>query len=530
MAHKDTQEIKQPKLGVIGWLRYAWTQLTSMSTAIFLLLLLAVGAVPGSIFPQRSVDASKVTQYKTDHPDTFPILDKFQLFDVYSSVWFSAIYLLLFISLIGCVIPRARAHWRHWRSAPPRTPANFRRLPESGTVEAAGSWSASDAMDRAAALLKKRGYRVDLRPGEGGRPASIGAERGMIKELGNLLFHISLIGVLVAVAIGGMYGYRGQRIIVEGETFVNTLVSYDTFSPGSKFTADKLSPYTVTLNKFNVQFDRDSTAHYGQPLAFDAQVTTNNGKGTVSNQSLKVNSPLELGNDRVYLVGNGYAPIVTVKDGKGNVSFQGPVVAVPQDGMYTSLFVLKVPDASPQQLAFSGFLLPTTARNSENVSFSADPDPFAPTLTINSYEGDLGLNTGKPQNVYVLDTSSLKELNNRKLGNGIVLKPNQTVTLPNGRGSITFTDLKRYIAVDVHHDPGQGLALVSATLALVSLIASLFIARRRLWLTFSEGDNGTLNISYGLLARGEDPRLGHEATAVRDLLTKHFTAETEAPA
>ncbi len=529
MAHAQSDEIKQPRLGPVGWLRFAWTQLTSMSTAIFLLLLLAVAAVPGSIFPQRSIDASKVTQYKTDHPDTFPLLDKIQMFDVFSSVWFSAIYLLLFISLIGCVIPRARVHYRHWRSAPPRTPARLDRLPEHGLVSAPAA-DPTTAAEQAAALLKKRGYRVDVRPAQDGRPASIGAERGMLKELGNLLFHVSLIGVLVAVAIGGMFGYKGQRIIVEGETFVNTLISYDAFSPGSKFTADNLKPYSITLNKFTVQFDRDSQAHYGQPLAFDAQVTTKDANGTVSNRSLKVNEPLSFGQDSVYLVGNGYAPVITVKDGKGNISFQGPVVAVPQDKMYTSLFVLKVPDSSPSQLAFSGFLLPTTARNSQNVSFSADPDPFSPTLTINSYEGDLGLNTGKPQNIYVLDTSTLKELNNRKLGNGIVLKPNQTVTLPNGRGSITFTDLKRYIAVDVHHDPGQGLAFASAAVALLSLIASLFIARRRLWLTFAEGENGGLDIGYGLLARGEDPRLAHEAKAIRELLTKNFSAETDARA
>ncbi|WP_162149106.1 cytochrome c biogenesis protein ResB, partial [Arthrobacter sp. H41] len=131
-----------PALGFTGTLRWAWTQLTSMRTALFLLLLLAVAAVPGSLFPQRSANPEVVTQYIQDNPDTGPVLDWFQLFDVYSSVWFSAIYLLLFVSLIGCVIPRAIAHGRALRSQPPRTPKRLSRMPVYGTLEIPGARAA----------------------------------------------------------------------------------------------------------------------------------------------------------------------------------------------------------------------------------------------------------------------------------------------------------------------------------------------------------------------------------------------------
>ena len=182
-------------------LRWAWTQLTSMRTALFLLLLLAVAAVPGSLFPQRPANPSVVTQYIKDHPDYGKLLDSVQLYDVYSSAWFSAIYILLFISLIGCVVPRAIAHYKAMRSQPPRTPKRLSRLPEYGTlvVPADAGIPASDAIEDAAALLKKRGYRVEVRHDDGARP-SLGAERGFLKEVGNLVFHTSLIGVLVSVA------------------------------------------------------------------------------------------------------------------------------------------------------------------------------------------------------------------------------------------------------------------------------------------------------------------------------------------
>ncbi|WP_281444731.1 cytochrome c biogenesis protein ResB, partial [Paenarthrobacter nicotinovorans] len=127
-------EAAVPVLGFKGMLRWAWTQLTSMRTALFLLLLLAVGAVPGSLFPQRAANPVTVTEWIKNNPATGPFLDALQMFDVYSSAWFSAIYILLFISLIGCVTPRAIAHYKAMKSQPPRTPKRLSRLPEYGTL------------------------------------------------------------------------------------------------------------------------------------------------------------------------------------------------------------------------------------------------------------------------------------------------------------------------------------------------------------------------------------------------------------
>ncbi|SDH52591.1 cytochrome c biogenesis protein [Arthrobacter subterraneus] len=540
MATKDRSgDIALPALGFLGTLRWVWTQLTSMRTALFLLLLLAVAAVPGSLFPQRPANPAVVTQYIRDNPETGPVLDWFQLFDVYSSVWFSAIYLLLFISLIGCVVPRAIAHGRAWRSRPPRTPRRLTRMPvhgaftvpagpdgQPGGQEGGRPASAGAAVVDAASVLKKRGYRVDVRDENGNQP-SVGAERGFLKELGNLVFHVSLIGVLISVAVGGLFGYRGQKILVEGETFVNTLVGYDSFTPGTNFSEDNLDPYSITLEKFEVQFDRQLT-HYGQPIDFTATMTTRSAPGEEpERQILKVNEPLTIGDTSVYLVGNGYAPVVTVRDGEGNIAHQGPVVSIPQDGLFTSLMVLKVPDAQPDQLGFVGFFLPTAAIDENGVSFSRDPDPFLPQLNLNSYYGDLGLDDGEPQNVYVLDTDTLTELNSRNSeAGGIVLDAGETVELPDGKGSITFDGLRRYAALDITHDPAELGALLFSSLALAGLSASLFIGRRRIWVRAGTTDDGRISVEYGLLARGEDHRLAGEGAAVEKLLRDRWLADS----
>jgi cytochrome c biogenesis protein len=169
-----------------------WRQLTSMRTALFLLLLLAIAAVPGSIFPQRTADPNGVVQYFKDNPTLAPVLDRFQVFDAYTSFWFSAIYLLLFISLIGCVIPRTVHHFRSLRTPPPRTPARLSRMSAFTSVQTpiigadpTGQSTAAEVIASGRPLLRKHGYRVAIYHGTSPGAAaelSVSAERGYLRD------------------------------------------------------------------------------------------------------------------------------------------------------------------------------------------------------------------------------------------------------------------------------------------------------------------------------------------------------------
>ncbi|GGG55218.1 cytochrome c biogenesis protein ResB [Kocuria dechangensis] len=516
-------------------LRWAWTQLTKMNTALFLLLLLAVAAVPGSVFPQRIQDPTAVSDYIDNNPVLGEWLDRLQLFDVFSSAWFSAIYLLLFVSLVGCVLPRAAKHWRAWRAQPPRTPRRLERLPEHrafalGGRDGAAEPAPDEVVADAARLLKKRGYRVAVRDAGTAAP-SVAAERGMWKEVGNVVFHLALLGVLVSVAVGSLFGYKGQRVLVEGESFVNTLIGYDSFTPGTNYDADWLEPFSLRLDRFEAEFNRDTTVpqNYGAPLDFTAEVTVQDEPGAEPRQEvLKVNQPVEVNGVKSYLVGNGYAPVVRVTDGNGDVAFEGPVVTIPTDGVYTSSFVLKVPDARPDQLGLVGLLLPTAVGEEGTMPRSVDPGLANPQLILSSYYGDLGLDSGDPQNVFVLDVEPLTELNAMMSSNGAIKLDgaNRTYELPEGKGTIEFLDVKRYVGLDIHYDPGKTGAFVSFLAAFAGLLMSMFIARRRVWVRAARGtdDDGrpTTVLEYGLLARGEDPRLHTEAERLAELWTEQW--------
>ena len=171
--------------------RWVWRQVTSMRTALVLLLLLALAAIPGSVIPQSGVDALEVTRWKEEHPKLTPIYEKLDLFSVFDSIWFSAIYLLLVLSLVGCIVPRCFVYAKALRAQPPQTPRNLSRLPDHGPTRP--QRPADEVLARAREVLGKR-YRLRAEvPGTGD---AVSAERGYLRETGNLLFHLSVLVVL----------------------------------------------------------------------------------------------------------------------------------------------------------------------------------------------------------------------------------------------------------------------------------------------------------------------------------------------
>jgi len=493
----DQAPIKSPELGAAGWGRWFWRQLTSMRTALMLLLLLAAAAVPGSIYPQRSADPNGVTQFFQAQPQLAKVLDSIQLFDVYSSVWFSAIYILLFVSLIGCVVPRSLVHAKALRAAPVSTPANLSRMPTYRALKL-GNKKRALLLETARFQLKRSGYRViDL--GD-----SVSAERGYLRETGNLVFHLSLIGVLISVGLGGGFSYSGQRVLVEGDTFVNNLAGYDSFSPGVFFNEQQLLPFSMTLNKFEIDYDIRNSTNLYTPLDFRATVSTKVGRTAKPVTSIiRVNEPLEVPNANVYLTGNGFAPVITIRDANGNISFSGPTPFLPQDANMTSLGVIKVPDAKPSQFGVLAFFYPSAEKLKSGAFTSVRPLNIQPLLTMNVYVGDLGLNGGDPKNVFSLNLHGLKQLTGGKTKvESLKLEPGQTLDMPNGMGTVTFDGIRRFASLDIDYNPGQLAVLLFALLALAGLITSLLVPRRRVWVKLSsEG------FEVAALARGDDPSL-----------------------
>ena len=475
------------ELETAGLLRWMWRQLTSMRTALLLLLLLGLASIPGSIFPQRSQNPMKVQQYFSANPTLAHWMDKFQLFSVYGSPWFAAIYILLFISLIGCVLPRTFDHLKKIGAKPPLTPKFLEKMEAFTVVEGVTT------LDAAEKWLKRHRFRVRR------ESTSISAEKGYSRETGNLLFHLSLILILLAVAVGGLLGSRGEAIVNVGERFVNTPTSYDNLSFGKFQKEGSLVPFALTIKDFKATYNITTNA----PSDYLLTVAAENPVGSsATTQIIRVNKPLTYGSTKIYLQANGYSPVVTVKDKNGKVTFQGPVVFLPQDANLTSTGAIKLPDMNPQ-VGFIGSFVPTYDRSATRGAFSVFPEALDPRLLLSAWQGNLGLDSGNPQSVYRLDTSKMTKLGLKQLAVG------QSYDF--GEGSITFDGWKSWVNLQIVDDPGKMYALLGAILAELGLMVSLFTRQRRIWVKI---DSTGKALQVAGLAKNGTPGLDEEVAGL----------------
>ena len=444
-----------PELQGTSLIRYLWRQLTSMRNALILLLLLGLASIPGSIYPQRTQSPLKVREYFETNPEFAKWLDRFYLFDVYGSPWFSAIYILLFISLIGCVFPRTFHYAKESLRKPGPAPLSLKQLDNYQVV--------TGSLDSAEVWLKKNRFRISR------TKDSISAEKGYLRETGNLLFHLSLVVLLLGIGSSSVFGMRGEAIVTVGERFINVPTSYDNLAPGRFFNLEKMPAFTITAANFDAKYDAETR----QPLDYTLTTKVTDSPGAESVEKIvKVNQPLTFGDTRVYLQANGFSPLVTVKDKSGNVKFEGPVPFLPQDANLTSIGAIKVPDADPQ-IGFVGSFLPTAARDEVRGGYSSFPELLDPRLLISVWQGDLKMDSGVPQSVYRIDTSEMERIGLKALTIG--------ESYDYGVGTITFNGVIPWVNLQVVKDPGKQAALFGSIFAIIGLLASLFIRQRRIY-------------------------------------------------
>ena len=161
--------------------------------------------------------------------------------------------------------------------------------------------------------------------------------------------------------------------------------------------------------------------------------------------------------------------------------------------------MVKVPDAQPEQLGFNVTVTPTAPDEVDPTTGprSIFPEADDPRVYLGAWAGDLGLDSGIPQNVYQLDTSDMEQLGREDLGVG------ETWELPDGRGSITFDGLAEFANVQVAYDPGRWLALLAAVAAMIGISLSLLVQRRRVWVRATADDQGRTLVEVAGLAQTE---------------------------
>lgn len=516
--------------------RNMWRSLTSMGTALVLLFLLALAAIPGALLPQRGLNAAKVDDYLAAHPLIGPWLDELQAFDVFSSFWFTAIYVLLFVSLVGCLAPRTIEHARSLRATPVAAPRNLARLPKHAHAQLAGEPAALAATITG----RLRGWRSITR--QQGDSVEVSAEKGYLREFGNLVFHFALLGLLVAVAVGKLFGYEGNVIVIAdgGPGFCSASpAAFDSFRAGNTVDGTSLHPICVRVNNFQ--------AHYlpsGQATSFAADIDYQADPATadlIANSwrpyRLQVNHPLRVGGDRVYLQGHGYAPTFTVTfpDGQTRTSTVQWRPDNPQTLLSAGVVRIDPPAGSypnpderrKHQIAIQGLLAPTEQLDGTLLS-SRFPALNAPAVAIDIYRGDTGLDSGRPQSLFTLDHRLIEQgrLVKEKRVN---LRAGQQVRIDQGPAAgtvVRFDGAVPFVNLQVSHDPGQSWVLVFAITMMAGLLVSLLVRRRRVWARITPTTAGTVNVELGGLTRTDNSGWGAEFERLTGRLLAGFEARS----
>ena len=499
-----------------AFLRNTWRGLTSMRTALVLLFLLALAALPGALLPQRSLNQALVDQYFADYPRLAPLLDRIGMFGVFAAPWFAAIYLLLMVSLVGCLVPRTVEHARGLRAAPVATPRNLARLPHhaAASVEA----PVDDVAERVRTRL--RGWRRAERTDAGGRTVS--AEKGYLREVGNLVFHLSLVGLLLGFAGGKLYGYEGQTIVLaNGGQFCNTgILGYDSFRAGLSVDGTRLDPFCVRVGSFDAEY-----LPTGQALSFRAEIGYQTAADLEAGRvdewrpyGLEVNHPLRLDGARLYLLGHGYAPrfTVTFPNGEqrtGEIQWRPVDQATLLSEGATKFEPPGIADEElrrTSQLAVTGLFAPTSSGG--RVVTSVFPEARDPEVAVDVLRGDLGLDDGYGQSIFTVDRSQIEsgELVRVERTN---LVPGEEVALDDGT-VVRFDGVRDWVSLQVSHDPAQVWVLAFAVLVLIGLALSLGVRRRRFWarltpVTGPDGRDRTV-VEVGGLARTDRAGYGEE--------------------
>jgi cytochrome c biogenesis protein len=481
-------------------LALVWRTLRSMRTALVLLLLLALAQIPGSLLPQTPNSPERVQRYLADHPVLGELFWRAGLFDVFGSWWFALITVLLFTSLVACLLPRSRAAVR----AIGQPPVHVREIDAFPLYqERTVSLPPAEATRTAVEVLRRRRFRVAA--GE----RSVAGEKGALRDLGSLVFHWAFVLLIVGVVVGKGTGYSGRATLAEGETWVDTAATYDGTLRSGRFFDGGHTGTGIRLLSFE-----DTFRSSGVPMDFVSHVELLDAEGhVVRTDDVRINHPVEFGGLRFFQFGFGWAPVVRVEDG-GQTIADGPLImgqeqapsGVSQLAM-PWIGVVKLPSLRPQ-IAVQLELWPDSAAYLRSLQ-TGEPQAMvaenAPFMRYTVWRGRLlDLSRG------ALDTSLMRQIGSGVVGAGQTVDLSKGCVVGAGAGSpgelpanvctgeadpalaMTFADLRRYSVLQVTRDVGVPIVLLAAILLLLGLLPALYTSRRKLWVRAEPVDGGTL--------------------------------------
>ncbi|MFA5322788.1 MAG: cytochrome c biogenesis protein ResB [Smithella sp.] len=419
---------------------------SSVRLAVILLSLIAFFAVIGTLIPQREAALELSLRMS---PGLFYFLSKTQIFDLYHSIWFFLLMILLAVNLIICSLDRFPLAWRRFRLRPVISDENvFKNLPEENSFQT--TLKSSQVKAAIAALLKKRFHRFESADEQ--RSSFFYAEKGRFSLFGVYIVHLSILVLIAGALIGFIFGMEGYVNIIEGET-----VSAISLRGGNQ---ELGLPFDVRCDKFSIEFYEN-----GAPKTYQSDLIFMRDHQIISSGNLRVNHPLELEGFRFYQASYGAAPdakaaLTILKNGKKTMD---TTIGLGE------IFDLPGGEAKVQVM-----------RVEENM-MKMGP---AVKLAVRGAQGDASF--------WVFQQiDEIREMNSDIIGQVPMFNPGAFRPYS---FILTGMEEKYYTALQVTCDPGTPVVFTAAVLLICGLMLVLFSYFRQIWIRI-DGEKYPVSIS-----------------------------------
>lgn len=426
-----------------------WSFFASVYLTITLLVLTVVLSIFGTFIPQQEAAREFIQGIP---PGLASFLQTMQVFDLFHSVWFFLLMLLLSLNLIVCSLNRWPLTWKQFRGAPLSSEEGlFRGLsPERTFLCAEDVGTMAGRMEG----LLGRMYRKISRNQEKADALIIFGERGRYSRFAVYAVHLSLQFLIIGALAGAFWGWEGYVNIGERETADAIDLK------GGKGT--KALPFTIRCDKFSVAFYEN-----GAPKTYRSDLTFLKDGKTIFQGPLLVNHPISLEGIRVYQASYGSSP-----DGRASLAYS-------RGGQGEKNIMIGSGES---------FSLPEKEGTVQIVRVEENLMKMGPAVKIMVSSGQGEFSFWVFQHIDKIREMNPGVTEQVPMFNPALFKP--YIFALKGMEEHYYTGLQ------VSRDPGAPLVAAAAVLMMTGLIGTFFSSHRRIWIKIQrDGEKTRISVA-----------------------------------
>ncbi len=409
----------------IGWL-------SSLKLTLVLFFALAASSVVGTLLPQ-GVSAPELMGHFS--PAAVSLIDLLGLNNLYHSIWFRVLLLLLCMNMIACTVERLPKTVRFIRR--PEDPFDSRKLSKFSSSASIVTPLSQEKAQSIVETAVGESFGPLRRIGPPGSFCAV-SEKGRWSRLMVYGVHASVLIVLAGALVGSYVGFKGTMNLFEGETSDEVLLA------GEREV--KELPFMVRCDKFDISF-----YDTGAPKEFRADLAIIDKGAEVLKAPVVVNGPLTYRGITFYQASYG----TTLKGASIELT----------DGGSGRTIAMDLPFRKPVNIPGTG-----------------------ERLTITEYEQDL-MRFGQ-----AIEIRFEKEGQQPSSQWILVDRPFHGNMIENYQVRVVRADRVRYTGLEVKNDPGIWFVWAGFTFMTLAIGLTFYSSHRKLWVCIEPDQKGKKSV------------------------------------